>query len=400
MPDRGTNSTDLDQERVPLSPVGREALALKAELLDAASRVLDSGRYILGPNVDAFCAAFATYCGVGHCVGVGNGTDALEIALRAVGVGVGSEVITVANAGGYATTAILAIGAVPVYVDIDPETHLLDTSLAAGAVTDRTAAVVATHLYGAPVNVARLRVALDGVRPAIAGRGVAIVEDCAQAHGASVGGQRVGALGDVAAFSFFPTKNLGAIGDGGAVLSNSAETAAAVRALAQYGWAGGRYAATVPGGRNSRLDEVQAALLAVKLPHLDAWNSRRREIAGRYAVALRGSSRVRLLQAELAIPAGSSAFGSNDAGVFHLGVLVTDEREALEAHLSNAGIDSARHYPTPDHLQPAYAGRFRLGSALPHTERAAETVLSVGTHPSLTDGEVARICEALARFSA
>ena len=367
---------------VPLSPLDRETSHYEPALSEAVQRVVRSGYYIGGPEVAAFTDAFAAYCGAQHCIGVGNGTDALEIALRAAGVGAGDEVITVANAGGYATTAILAIGAVPIYVDIDPETHLLDVSAVGDAVSEQTRAIVVTHLYGAPVDVASVRTALTGAGAAP----VAIIEDCAQAHGATVRGQRVGSLGDAAAFSFYPTKNLGALGDAGAVVTSSPSTANAAAALAQYGWADQRYHASVTGGRNSRLDPIQAAALAVKLAELDVMNARRRAIAARYADALAAVDGIRLLHADLA--AGS-------ASIFHLAVLDCDDRVTVAGILEAAGVQTAIHYPNPDHEQPAYDGRFVVRGSLDNTERAAERVLTIPCHPLLSDAEVERVCAAL-----
>ena len=372
---------------VPLSPLDRETGHYEPALSEAVQRVVRSGYYIGGPEVAAFCEQFTAYCGAQHCIGVGNGTDALEITLRAAGVGAGDEVITVANAGGYTTTAVLAIGAVPVYADIDPETHLLDVGAVGNAVSERTRAIVVTHLYGAPVDVAAVRTALASATVGEASPpAIAVIEDCAQAHGATVRGRRVGSLGDAAAFSFYPTKNLGALGDAGAVITSNPSIADAAAALAQYGWAHERYHATVTGGRNSRLDPIQAAALVVKLPELDAMNARRRAIATRYADALAAVDGVRLLHVDLA---------DDSASIFHLAVLDCDDRATVAGILEAAGVQTAIHYPNPDHEQPAYEGRFALDAPLDSTARAAERVLTIPCHPLLSDAEVERVCAAL-----
>lgn len=380
---------------VPLSPLGRETSHYEPALSAALQRVVRSGYYVGGPEVAAFTDAFSAYCGAQHCVGVGNGTDALEAALRAVGVSAGDEVITVANAGGYSTTAILAIGAVPVYADIDPETMLLNVGSAASAVSVLTRAVVVTHLYGAAVDVVSVRAALsEATDGEVDTAAIAVIEDCAQAHGATVRGQRVGSLGDAAAFSFYPTKNLGALGDAGAVVTSDAGVAERAAAIAQYGWADRRYHATVGGGRNSRLDPVQAAVLAVKLDQLDVMNARRREIAAQYADALTEVAGVRLVHAGSVAGLGAGP-DAELASVFHLAVLDCDDRVAVAGALETAGVQTAVHYPNPDHDQPAYDGRFTVRGSLDETERAAERVLTIPCHPLLTEAEVERVCAAL-----
>ena len=265
-------------ETVPLNDLERHNRPLLEELEAAVRAALGSGWYILGPRVWEFEAAFAAYCGAGECIGVGNGTDALELALRALGAGPGDVVAAAANAGGYGTAAILATGAEPLYVDVDPATMLMDARALRAAVTPRTRAVLVTHLYG---HMADMPALLE------AAAGVPVIEDCAQAHGARLEGRHAGTWGAAGCFSFYPTKNLGALGDGGAVVTSGGELAARLRALRQYGWTA-KYTAAVPGGRNSRLDELQAAVLLAKLPRLDAWNRRRGEIAAAYGAMLAG----------------------------------------------------------------------------------------------------------------
>ncbi len=329
-------------------------------------RVVRSGFYVLGPETERFEAEFGAFCGAGAgAVGVASGTDALEIALRAVGVSAGAEVITVPNAGGYTTGAVLAIGATPVLVDVDARSLLIDPERCAAAVTSRTAAIVVTHLYGSPASVRSLR---EWLPP-----GLPVVEDAAQAHGAVADGQRVGVLGDAAAFSFYPTKNLGAIGDGGAVVSRDRAILDRARMLRQYGWSE-RYVASVGGGRNSRLDEIQAAVLRVKLPHLTTWNDARRAIARRFLDAV--SDRVEFV---------TRADASN---VVHLCVARHPERDALRDRLSALGVGTAVHFPVPDHAQTAFAGRVRVPEPTPCADRACAEVLSLPCFPELTEAEL------------
>jgi aminotransferase EvaB len=358
---------------VPFNETVREYRSLQSELESAALAVLRSGHYVHGPEHAAFERDLADFLGIEHVVGVGNGTDALELALRAVGTTADSEVVTAGNAGGYATAAALAIGADVVVADIDHSSLLLDPASAASACTERTAAVVVTHLYGRAADVAALRAALPA--------SVAIVEDCAQAIGARTAAGHCGTLGDVATFSFYPTKNLGALGDGGAVSCRSAETAATLRSLRQYGWSD-RYTVGRPGGRNSRLDELQAAALRMKLPHVPAWNARRREIVAAYAAAAAGT--------ELALPAPAAG----DVG--HLAVGRHHERDALAARLGALGVATAVHYPVADHRQPALATRLGPTGAAA-VEAACAEVISLPCFAFLTDAEVDRVCAAIRR---
>jgi aminotransferase EvaB len=357
---------------VPLNETAREYRDLATELEAAVLGVLRGGHYVHGREHAAFERELADYLGAGQVVGVGNGTDALEIALRAVGVGPGSEVVTAGNAGGYGAAAARAIGAQVVVADVSPDTLLLDPESAAAACTARTTAVVVTHLYGRAADVPALRAAVPGH--------VRIVEDCAQAIGAG-GDRRCGTVGDVGTFSFYPTKNLGALGDGGALSCPSPETAATVRQLSQYGWSE-RYRATLPGGRNSRLDELQAAALRVKLPHVDDWNARRRQIVTAYAVAAEGTG--------LVLPAPAP----EDVG--HLAVGRHARRAEFIARLAALGVSAAVHYPVPDHLQPGLDARLGPTGAT-EAERACAEVVSVPCFAYLTDAEVDRVCAAIRR---
>ncbi|MEV4508866.1 DegT/DnrJ/EryC1/StrS family aminotransferase [Dactylosporangium sp. NPDC049525] len=368
--------------------------ALHAPLADALTtavrRVMDSGWYILGPEVAAFEAAFADYCGAGyraagsgglHAVGVGNGTDAIELALAGVGAGRGSRIALAANAGGYGTTAVLALGAEPVYVDVDEDTATLDPAL-----LDRAGheagfdAVLVTHLYGRLADMPALRAVADA-------HGAKVVEDCAQAHGAAhgvtAGGRRAGVWGDAAAFSFYPTKNLGALGDAGAVVTADPDVAERVRRLRQYGWDRKYHQVTGP-ARNSRMDELQAAVLGVKLPHLDAWNARRVAVAARYAATIRHP---KLTLPDVAAP----------SHVAHLYVLRSTDRDALSSHLRAHGVPHDVHYPVPDHRQPVHGDRF-ADLDLPVTERLCAEVLSLPCHPGLDPAEADRVAAVLNVF--
>lgn len=343
--------------------------AHRAEIDDAIARVLSGGRYILGPEVEAFEREFASYCEVEHAIGVGSGTEALHVALAALGVGPGDEVITTAHTAVATAAAIRLCGALPVFADIDEETYTIDPDEVRRLITSRTKVLVPVHIYGEPAN-------LD----ALADLGLPILEDCAQSHGARWRGKRVGSIGTLACFSFYPTKNLGAIGDGGAVVTTEPELAKRVRLLREYGWAE-RYVSSVEGW-NSRLDEMQAAILRVKLRHLDADNERRRAIARRYDEAFRGTG-LRLPQ--------------DDAGhVYHLYVIGTDRRDALQVHLRDRGIGALVHYPVPIHKQPAYAAMSTR--ALPNTERAAQTVLSLPMYPELTNEDQQTVIDAVREF--
>lgn len=362
---------------IPVNSLARQVAPLRDALLAAIAEVVDGGHYVLGAGVEAFEAAFASYCGVAHCVGVANGSDALELALRAVGVTAGDRVALPANAAMYATVAALACGAEPAFVDVTGDSTLDPAALARAFEGGPLRAVVATHLYGRLADI-------EPIARLCAEHGVALVEDCAQAHGARASdGRRAGAFGDAAAFSFYPTKNLGAIGDAGAVTCGDAALAQRLRALRQYGWER-KYVNALAGGRNSRLDELQARVLLLKLPLLDSWNRRRREIANRYSRGIRNAGIV------VPAPAGEEY-------VAHLYVVHSERRDALRAHLANAGIASDVHYPLPDHWQPCFAGRHRQQS-LPVTERHARTALTLPCFPELTDDEAGEVIDACNRF--
>lgn len=369
----------MTSQSIPINSLSRHIAPLQDALLEAARDVVASGHFVLGRHVTAFEQQFAAYCGVEHCIGVGNGTDALELALKAVAVAPGDEVVVAANAAMYGATAIQACRAEPCFVDVLPGEATLDP-VAVEAVLrarPRIKAILVTHLYG---RLARM----DQICRIARTNGVAIVEDCAQAHGArSRDGRRAGAFGDIASFSFYPTKNLGAIGDGGAVVCRDAALDARVRQLRQYGWSG-KYTNALPGGRNSRLDEIQAAMLSAMLPLLDGWNARRREIGSRYTAGICNDA------IELPPPSGED-------DVRHLFVVRCDRRQALRDHLAAVGIQTDIHYPVPDHRQPCHGGRYQDVS-LPATERDAERVLTLPCFPEMTDDEVSAVIQACNRF--
>jgi aminotransferase EvaB len=360
--------------RVPFNDPVRQIAGLGGAVEAAVARVVESGWFITGPEGSALETEFAGYCGVDHCMGVGNGTDALEIALRAVGCGPGDEVVTVANAGMYTTCATVVVGATPVFADIDGDTLLVSPEAAIAAIGPATKAVVVTHLYG-------LLADTDEIVTATHEAGALVVEDCAQAHGARRAGRTAGTFGDIAAFSFYPTKNLGALGDAGAVVTGNADLAARVRSLRQYGWEA-KYRATIPGGRNSRLDELQAAVLRAKLPHLDTWNARRRAIVARYREAAAGT------------PLLMSHAPAEDF-VAHLAVGKHPDRDAFRGRMADAGVDTAVHFPVPDHLQPALDGVAWRSGSLGATEAAADSVVSLPCFPEMTDDEVEYVCRSL-----
>ena len=365
--------SDANLNIAGVNDLRRHIAPLHDELMAAAQRVISSGWFVLGKEVETFETQFAAYCNVAHCVGVGNGTEALELALKALGIGAGARVATTANAGMYSTAAILALGAAPVYVDIDPETYLLCPEALSDAVTrGALAAVVVTHLYGAMANMPEILKLTNAWA-------IPVIEDCAQAHGATLQGRKAGSFGTLGTFSFYPTKNLGALGDGGAVVTDSDELASRLRHLRQYGWTR-RYHALVAGGRNSRLDELQAALLKVMLPKLDGWNTRRREIARLYSTDLR-TPRIILPR---------SADGGD---VVHLYVVRAKDREGFRAFLAESRIPSDVHFPIPDYRQPAVAQALESVPHLDATETACQEVVSLPCFPELTDPEVARITE-------
>lgn len=351
--------------------------AHRQEIDAAIRRVLESGWYILGKEVAAFECEFAAYCGVEYAIGVGSGTEALHLALKALGVGPGGEVITVSHTAVATVSAIELAGARPVLVDVHPESYTMAPGALEGALTARTQAILVVHLYG---QAADLQPILE-----VANRhGLPVVEDCAQAHGATYLGRPVGSWGTIACFSFYPTKNLGAIGDGGMVVTRDAALAERVRLLREYGWRE-RYVSSLSGW-NSRLDELQAAILRAKLPHLGAENARRRHLANLYDALLN--------ETHLILPR-EMPYGQH---VYHLYVVRTPHRDALRGYLAQHGIQTGIHYPIPVHLQGAYAALGYGPGSLPITEQIAREILSLPLYPELDEAAVTYVAEAIRAF--
>lgn len=363
--------------RVPFIDLGYQYREIQSRADETLQRVASSGRYLLGPELENFEQRFATYLGVPHCVCVGSGLDALVLVLKALGVGKGDEVIVPGFTFIATWLAVTHCAARPVPVEPDPGTFNLDPRRIATAITERTRAVIAVHLFGQAADV-------DGIAAALGGRAIAIIEDAAQAHGAEYRGRRAGSLARAAAWSFYPTKNLGAMSDGGAVTTADAQVAARVRKLRNYGSSRKYFFESL--GFNSRLDELQCALLALKLEYLDQWNKRREEIAQRYLNAVPTCG----LTAPQVRPDTRHAW--------HLFVVRTKLREALRAHLEASGIECAIHYPVPPHRQKAYASTELANAHLPLTEMLHEEVLSLPIGPHLSNEDVDQVIAALKQF--
>jgi dTDP-4-amino-4,6-dideoxygalactose transaminase len=359
-------------------------LAQQTAINAAIARVLEGGVYILGREVEVFEAAFADFVGVAHAIGVASGTDAIEIALRACGIGSGDLVFSVSHTAVATVAAIERAGATPVLVDVEPGTYTMAPRellrVLRSPPTGRPAAVLPVHIYGQPAELSALTeiARINGLR---------LIEDCAQSHGALYRGRAVGSFGDIACFSFYPTKNLGTLGDGGMVVTNDPALAAALREIREYGWRE-RYI-SARSGINSRLDPIQAAILGVKLGSLEADNARRQEVAERYDTGLTG------------LPLALPARRLQATHVFHQYVIRLAERDALREALQAAGIGSGIHYPAPVHQQPAYCGRLACGpSGLGITERAAPQILSLPIYPQLPDEAVDRVVAEIRGFFA
>ncbi len=362
---------------IPFVDLQAQYLAIKQEIDLATARVLLSGRYILDREVSAFEDEYAEYCGVKHAIGVASGTDALHLSLLACGVGQGDEVIT-ASFTSVATVAVIEFtGAKPILVDIDPRSLTIDPEKVHSAITPRTRAVIPVHLFGCPAD-------LTSLQEICRNRGIYLIEDCAQAHGASWMDKKVGAWGDIAAFSFYPTKNLGAFGDGGAVITSDLGLAHKARVLRQYGWE--RRQVSYSKGINSRLDELQAAILRVKLTHLDNWNARRREIAALYDQNLPCIG--------ITLPAAPD----KGSAVYHQYVIRSPFRDKLQSNLKKYDISTLVNYPVPVHLQPAYADLGYQRGDLPISEEASSQVLSLPIYPEMTDEMVKYCCHHIHEF--
>lgn len=362
---------------IPFFDYQRQLAGIRAEIDAAITRVFTSGKLILGPEVAAFEEACARWCGVTHGVGVNSGTDAIKIALRALGIGEGATVITVANTAVPTVSAIRETGATPLFVDTDAYGSI-DATQIEKHIRKNTKAIVVVHLYGHPCDMRSImRIARR--------HGLRVIEDCAQAIGSRFNGKKVGGFGDVGCFSFYPTKNLGAYGDGGMIVTRSKQLAARCRELRMYGMRGTYYAQEE--GYNSRLDELHAAMLRVKLEHLETWNTRRRAIAAQY--------RALIVNPQVMVPEERE----NGTSSYHLFVIRCPKRDALKAHLAAHDIITGIHYPFPIHLQRAYRFLGYKKGSLPRTEAYAKQILSLPLFPELTNEEIERIAHVINTFT-
>lgn len=365
----------MNKKRITLNSLQPKFFNHGGAIRLALERVISSGWVILGPELRRFEASFASYLNARGCVGVANGTDAIELALRAIGINSGDKVATVANAGMYTTTALLAIGAQPIFMDVNEDNYCVTLSEVMRVIeSEKVKAVVVTHLFGNAVP------EIYDIALFCKQSQVALIEDCAQAHGAKIQGQYVGTFGNAASFSFYPTKNLGSIGDGGAVVSNDEEILRRLELLRQYGWSE-KYIVSLYGARNSRLDEIQAAVLSELLPYLESMNKRRREIANKYCN-------------EITNPAVTLPSVNGESFVAHLFVIRVKNRNLLRAHLNNCNVASEIHYPLPDHRQPLFGLCFSKLS-LNTTERLADEILTLPCYPEMLDSDIASVVAAV-----
>jgi dTDP-4-amino-4,6-dideoxygalactose transaminase len=372
-----TLSKELVTMQVPFVDLEAQYQAIAPEVQRAINDVLQRTDYILGRAVDNFEREYAAYCEVEHAIGVSSGVAALELILRAYGIGPGDEVITVANTFIATALSISTVGATPVLVDADPHTYTIDVAQIEQAISPRTKALVPVHLYGQPAD-------MDAVMQVAQKHGLIVVEDAAQAHGARYRGRRVGGLGHAAAFSFYPAKNLGAYGDGGMVVTNDGQLAETVRKFRNYGQRAKYYHELK--GYNHRLDTLQAAVLGVKLPYMDAWNTVRRQNAGRYNELLADAPVILPREADYA------------EAVYHLYVVRVERREELQAYLRENSIATGIHYPVPVHLQEAYSDLGYQRGAFPVSERYADEILSLPMYAELTAAQVTFVAETLCSF--
>lgn len=363
---------------IPFNDLSRGVAELRPELDAALARVLDSGWFVLGGEGEAFERELAEAAGAAHAVGVGSGTDAIELALRALDLGPGDEVVTQANTCVPTIAAIERAGATPVLCDVEPDAGTMDQESLRGALGERTRAVVPVHLYGQCADV-------DAILELCSERGIAVVEDCAQALGATLRGRPAGTIGVLGCLSFYPTKNLAALGDGGAVITNDPELDERLRLVRQYGQTDRYHHVTE--GVNSRLDELQAAVLRTRLPHLERWTCRREQIAAAYTEVLAGG------------PVRPLAQLPDRRHVFHLYVVEAPDRESLQTHLAEHGIGTLVHYPTPVHRHPPYRRLAEGPVPLAVSERLCAHILSLPIYPELRDEEVERVAEALRSFA-
>lgn len=344
------------------------------QIKETVNRVIDSGYFILGPEVDKFEKAFACFHRSQYCISLANGTESIELALKAMHVGPKDLVATVANAGMYVTTSILAAGAEPYFMDVSLETKNVTFNEVRSAIEAGVKAVVVTHLYGLAIA------EIEQIAQYCAQKKIFLLEDCAQAHGAQVNGRRVGTFGDASSFSFYPTKNLGALGDGGAVVTNNREIAEEVKLLRQYGWTS-KYKVNIARARNSRLDEIQAAILSLFLPELNMMNDRRREIANYYTTMIS--------HPDILVPSVQSL-----DYVAHLYVIRSSRRDELRNYLLARNIASDVHYPIPDYKQPFFCDRYK-NIHLSNTERLAKEILTLPCYPEMENNEVDQVISAI-----
>lgn len=370
--------TDRSAEQVPLANPRAEVERLRAQIDAAIARVLDSGHYILGPEVRALEDAVAKRTGAAGAVGVGTGTDALAIALLGAGVGAGEEVIAPSHTAGPTVAAIRMVGGIPVLAEVDGADYCITPEAVASAIGPRTRAVIAVHLYGHPARIAEIKALAEP-------RGIAVIEDCAQAQGSRIGGREVGAIGDLGCFSFYPTKNLGAIGDGGAVTASTQALLERVRKLRTYGWTKSQYA-EIENGRCSRLDEVQAAILSAKLVHIDWAIEARRAIAARYAAGFAG------------LPLTLPTERDGTRHTYHLYVVRTPRRDGLAEHLAGKGVMTGRHYPFAVHQQPGLVAKARIPEPLTGTEQIVREILSLPMYADMPAAQVDRVITGVQSF--
>jgi dTDP-4-amino-4,6-dideoxygalactose transaminase len=375
------NSTQIHNPQpanvtVPFVDLKQQYASIKTEIDAAIARVIENTSFILGPEVRAFEKAFAEYVGADACVAVNSGTAALQLALMAAGIGAGDEVIVPSFTFFATAEAVSVLGATPIFVDIDPASYTVTAAAIESAITSRTRAVIPVHLYGQAAD-------LDPIIDVANKHNLHVIEDAAQAHGAEYKGKRVGALGSAGCFSFYPSKNLGAYGEAGAVVTNDEELATRLRLLRDHG-STSKYAHAIV-GYNFRMEEIQAAVLNIKLPHLSDWNDARRARAARYNSALRNSGVVLPREMDYA------------RHVYHVYAVQSDKRDHLQKSLAAAGVQTGVHYPIPVHLQPAYSSLGYQRGDLPVTETLAERVLSLPLFPELSDEQIDRVVEAVGR---
>jgi dTDP-4-amino-4,6-dideoxygalactose transaminase len=365
-------------QQIPLTSLDNADPELMEELLDTVRRMAQTAAFTLGPEVEAFEAEYADYCGTAHAIGVSSGTDALALALRALEIGPGDEVLVPANSFIATAEAVSLVGATPRFLDVDPHTCLIAAEHVEEAIGPRTRCVIPVHLYGRTVE-------LDSIVALARERELTVIEDACQAHGALLRGRRAGSIGDAGCFSFYPAKNLGAWGDAGALVTDDDALAERVRLMRAHGELT-RYRHEVV-GTTARLDALQAAILRVKLLRLDEWNAARRRVGAALAEALRGSA--------VTPPAEASPDGDH---VFHQFVIQGDDRDGLREHLAAAGVSTAIHYPVPIHRTPAYAADDAAQPSLPVSELLASRILSLPMHPGMTDEEAGRVADAVGRY--